>query len=87
MNSKSESLVISELLLTQFGTQSRKFVNVFTTVMTVRNTEPKVEVKGLEESVAEEVTLNHPKIVYWFIADTKLNAKPMEPMKKMRKEV
>ena len=42
--------------------------------MTVGNTEPEVEVKRLEEFVAEEVALNHPKRVDGFVADAELHS-------------
>ena len=42
-------------------------------VSAVRNAEAKLKVKALEDTVSEEMLLNHPELAHWFVTDHKLN--------------
>ena len=53
---------------------------MFTTIMTVRNTEPKVEIKSLEKSVAKEVAFDHPKAVNRFVSNAKLDTNSIKQL-------
>ena len=50
---------------------------MFTGILGIGNTETKLEVKCLQQSVFEKVLLDHTKIVYRLIADCKLHPEMM----------
>lgn len=52
---------------------------MLTRVLAVGNTKAKFEVKALEKLVPKIMSLNHAKIIYWFITDGEFN--PVESNK------
>lgn len=60
--------------LTAVLRQGWEFIDVFACVLAFGHTEPKLEVKTLQQPLSEIVPLNHPEVFYRQISDCELNA-------------
>ena len=49
---------------------------MFTGVSAIRNTEPKIKVECLQQSITKEMPFNHSKIVYRLWPDSKFDSGP-----------
>ena len=62
-----------------FGFQSRKIVNVFDSVFTVRNAKSKVKIERFEKFVAEKMPLDHSELVNRFGSHAEIYCCPNFP--------
>lgn len=46
---------------------------MFAGIFTIWNTIPKLKVECFQESIAEEMSLNHAKVIHRFITNSKFN--------------
>lgn len=66
---------MSNHLVNEISRQRGKFVNMLASVPRIGNAIPEIEVKGFQQPILEEMSLNHPEVFHVLVANLKLNAK------------